>query len=65
MNDKSNFLKLIEPILLDYVAENNIKYLLQIKHIIVGLNDLIKTLVIIDLVNKKINISNFNDFISK
>ena len=65
MNDKSNVLKLIEPILLDYVAENNIKYLLQKKHIIVGHNDLNKTLDIIDLVNKKINISNFNDSISK
>jgi len=47
MNNKSNFLKLIEPILLDYVAENNIKYLLQKKHIIVGHNDLNKTLNII------------------
>ena len=65
MNDKSNFLKLIEPILLDYVAENNIKYLLQEKYIIVGHNDLNKTTDIIELVNKKINISNFNDFISK
>ncbi len=65
MNDKTNFLKLIEPILLDYVAENNITYLLQKKYIIVGHNDLNKTTDIIELVNKKINISNFNDFISK
>ena len=65
MNDKSNFLKLIEPILLDYVAENNITYLLQKKYIIVGHNDLNKTADIIELVDKKINISNFNDSVSK
>ena len=65
LNNKSSFLKLIEPILLDYVAENNITYLLQKKHIIVGHNDLNKTTDIIELVDKKINISNFNDSISK
>ena len=65
MNNKANFLKLIEPILLDYVAENNITYLLQKKYIIVGHNDLNKTTDIIELVDKKINISNFNDSISK
>ena len=65
MNNKANFLKLIEPILLDYVATNNITYLLQKKYIIVGHNDLNKTTDIIKLVDKKINISNFNDSISK
>ena len=65
MNNKANFLKLIEPILLDYVASNNITYLLQKKYIIVGHNDLNKTTDIIELVDKKINISNFNDSISK
>ena len=65
MNNKANFLKLIEPILLDYVATNNITYLLQKKYIIVGHNDLNKTIDIIELVDKKINISNFNDSISK
>ena len=65
MKNKANFLKLIEPILLDYVAENNITYLLQKKYIIVGHNDLNKTTDIIELVDKKINISNFNDSISK
>jgi len=65
MNNKTNFLKLIEPILLDYVAENNITYLLQKKYIIVGHNDLNKTTDIIELVDKKINISNFNDSFSK
>ncbi len=65
MKNKANFLKLIEPILLDYVATNNITYLLQKKYIIVGHNDLNKTSDIIDLVNKKISISDFNDSISK
>jgi len=65
INNKSNFLKLIEPILLDYVNENNINYLLQKKHIIIGHNDLNKTNDIIELVNKKINISKYNDSISK
>ena len=65
MKNKANFLKLIEPILLEYVSENNITYLLQKKYIIVGHNDLDKTSDIIILVDKKISISNFNDSISK
>ena len=65
MKNKANFLKLIEPILLDYVSANNITYLLQKKYIIVGHNDLNKTADIIKLVDKKISISNFNDSISK
>ena len=65
LNNKSNFLKLIKPILLNYVDDNNITYLLQKKYIIVGHNDLNKTSDIIKLVDKKINISNFNDSISK
>ena len=65
LNNKTNFLKLIEPILLEYVSENNITYLLQKKYIIVGHNDLNITTDIIELVDKKINISNFNDSISK
>ena len=65
MKNKGNFLKLIEPILLEYVATNNITYLLQKKYIIVGHNDLNKTKDIIELVDKKINISNFNDSVSK
>ena len=65
MKNKANFLKLIESILLEYVAANNITYLLQKKYIIVGHNDLNKTTDIIELVDKKINISNFNDSVSK
>ena len=58
MKNKANFLKLIEPILLDYVSENNITYLLQKKYIIVGHNDLNKTTDIIKIVDKKIDILN-------
>ena len=65
MKNKANFLKLIEPILLDYVATNNITYLLQKKYIIIGHNDLNKTTDIIKLVDKNINISKFNDSVSK
>ena len=65
VNNKTHFLKLIEPILLDYVKENNITYLLQKKYIIVGHNDLNKTKDIIELIDKKINISNFNESITK
>ena len=65
IKNKANFLKLIEPILFDYVTTNNITYLLQKKYIIIGHNDLNKTTDIIELVDKKINISNFNDSISK
>jgi outer membrane protein len=65
LNNKSNFLKLIKPILLNYVDDNNITYLLQKKYNIVGHNDLNKTSDIIKLVDKKINISNFNESISK
>ena len=64
-NYRTTFLELIEPILLDYVRENKITYLLQKKYIIVGRNDLNKTSDIINILDKKINISNFNDSISK
>jgi len=58
---KSKLLKLIEPILLEYVSKNNIKYLLQKKYIIVGHNDLNKTADIIEIINQNIDTSNFND----
>ena len=64
-NYRTTFLELIEPILLDYVRENKITYLLQKKYIIVGHNDLNKTSDIINILDKRINISNFNDSISK
>ena len=51
---------MIEPILLEYVTQNNIKYLLQ-KYIIVGHNDFNKTNEIIDIVNQKIDVSKLND----
>ena len=65
MKNKASFLKLIEPILLEFVTTNNITYLLQKKYIIVGHNDFNKTTDIIEIVDKKINISNFNDSISE
>ena len=65
LNNKNNFLKLIEPILIEYVTNNNITYLLQKKYIIIGHNDLNKTSDIIKLVDNKISISIFNDSISK
>ena len=58
---KSKLLKLIKPILLEYVSKNNIKYLLQKKYIIVGHNDLNKTADIIEIINQNIDTSNFND----
>ena len=58
---KSNLIKQIEPILLEYVSKNNIKYLLQKKYIIVGHNDLNKTEEIINLVNQKIDTSKLDD----
>ena len=58
---KTKLLKLIEPILLEYVSKNNIKYLLQKKYIIVGHNDLNKTADIIEIINQNIDTSNFND----
>lgn len=58
---KSNLIKQIEPILLEYVSKNNIKYLLQKKYIIVGHNDLNKTEEIINLVNQKVDTSKLDD----
>ena len=57
---KTNLLKMIEPILLEYV----IKIILNIftkKNIIVGHNDFNKTNEIIDIVNQKIDVSKLND----
>ena len=61
INYKTTLLKMIEPILLEYVNQNNIKYLLQKKYIIVGHNDFNKTNEIIDIVNQKIDVSKLND----
>ena len=61
INYKSKLIKLIEPILIDYMKENNINYLLRKKNILVGRDDYNKTDEIILLVNNKINNSSFND----
>ncbi len=58
---KTNLLKMIEPILLEYVNQNNIKYLLQKKYIIVGHNNFNKTEEIIEIINQKIDVSKLND----
>ncbi len=61
INYKSKLIKLIEPILIDYMKENNINYLLRKKNILVGRDDYNKTDEIILLVNNKINNSSFNE----
>ena len=61
INYKSKLIKLIEPILIDYMKENNINYLLRKKNILVGRDDFNKTDEIILLVNNKINNNSFNE----
>ena len=61
INYKKKLIKLIEPILIDYMKENNINYLLRKKNILVGRDDYNKTDEIILLVNNKINNSSFNE----
>ena len=58
---KTKLLELIEPILIDYMNENNINYLSRKQNILVGREDLNKTEEIILIVNEKINNQNFND----
>ena len=58
---KTKLLKLIEPILIDYMKENNISYILQKKNILIGRENLNKTDEIINIVNQKVDKSIFND----
>ena len=58
---KTKLLKSIEPILIEYMKENNINYILQKKHILIGRDDLNKTNEIINIVNQKVDKSIFND----
>ena len=58
---KTKLLKLIEPILIEYMKENNISYILQKKNILIGRDDLDKTNEIINIVNQKVDKSIFND----
>ena len=53
--------KSIEPILIEYMKENNISYILQKKNILIGRDDLNKTNEIINIVNQKVDKSIFND----
>ena len=43
------------------MKENNINYILQKKHILIGRDDLNKTNEIINIVNQKVDKSIFND----
>jgi len=59
---KTKLLKSIEPILIEYMKENNISYILQKKNILIGRDDLNKTNEIINIVNQKVDKSIFNDW---
>tara|TARA_B100000575_G_C23019810_1_gene587265 strand:+ start:125 stop:643 length:519 start_codon:yes stop_codon:yes gene_type:complete len=58
---KTKLLKSIEPILIEYMKENNISYILQKKNILIGREDLDKTDEIINIVNQKVDKIIFND----
>jgi len=62
---KTKLLKSIEPILIEYMKENNISYILQKKNILIGREDLDKTDEIINIVNQKVDKIIFNDWQSK
>ena len=61
INYKRKLIQLIEPILIDYMKENNISYLLRKQNILVGRDDFNKTNEIMNLINQKINIENLNE----
>ena len=54
INQKKKLINLLQPILADYMKENNIKYIMNKQNILIGREDLNKTLEIINIVNKKI-----------
>ena len=58
---KTKLLKSIEPVLIEYMKENNINYILQKKYILIGRDDLNKTNEIINIVNQKVDKNIFND----
>ena len=58
---KTKLLKSIEPILIEYMKENNISYILQKKNILIGREDLDKTTEIINIVNQRIDKIIFDD----
>jgi len=55
INEKKKLIILLQPILADYMKKNDVKFILNKKNILIGREDLNKTLEIIDIVNKKIN----------
>tara|TARA_B100000900_G_scaffold79482_1_gene63885 strand:+ start:1284 stop:1790 length:507 start_codon:yes stop_codon:yes gene_type:complete len=55
INEKKKLIILLQPILADYMKKNDIKYIMNKQNILIGREDLNKTLEIIDIVNKKIN----------
>ena len=55
INQKKKLIKLLQPILADYMKKNDIKFIMNKQNILIGREDLNKTLEIIDMVNKKIN----------
>ena len=55
INQKKKLIKLLQPILADYMKKNDIKFIMNKQNILIGREDLNKTLEIIDIVNKKIN----------
>ena len=61
MKTYQKLIQLIEPILIDYMKENNISYLLRKQNILVGRDDFNKTNEIMNLINQKINIENLNE----
>tara|TARA_Y100000816_G_scaffold290016_1_gene277751 strand:+ start:916 stop:1434 length:519 start_codon:yes stop_codon:yes gene_type:complete len=61
LNYKRKLIEKMEPILIDYMKENNISYLLRKQNILIGREDFNKTEAIMLLVNKKINKEFFDD----
>ena len=55
INEKKKLIILLQPILAEYMKKNDIKYIMNKQNILIGREDLNKTLEIIDIVNKKIN----------
>ena len=52
---KKKLIILLQPILADYMKKNDVKFIMNKQNILIGREDLNKTLEIIDIVNKKIN----------
>ena len=55
INEKKKLIILLQPILADYMKKNDVKFIMNKQNILIGREDLNKTLEIIDIVNKKIN----------